>query len=80
MDIPKLVILILSFIYNYSIKESLGDIFKVSSEKNMKLQFIIYIYNLYLCKYKLYLENMKRQNELSGQASLRKQDSTSQER
>ncbi len=35
---------------------------------------------MYLYKYKLYLENMKRQNELYGQTSFRKQDDTSQER
>lgn len=55
MDIPKLVILILSFVYNYSIKESLADIFKVGDEKNIKFQFIFSIYKLCFCKYNLYL-------------------------
>ena len=58
MDIPKFVILILSFIYNYSIKESLDAFSNVSLIGKHKISIHFFIY-------KLYSEKMKRQNKLS---------------
>ncbi len=49
MDIPKFVILILSFIYNYSIKESLDDIFNLTNRITENFSsFYMYTYLIFV--------------------------------
>ena len=56
MDIPKLIILILSFIYNYSIKESLDIIFSITEWETQNFSsFSVYTSSVFVnttCIYK----------------------------